>query len=687
MVGKDPWGSTEIAIATAGYQEPGSGCDRRPQSRGTNRRDVASDRRSPIFVPRYAQTSRAHGLMSDLNEEVPGPDQVLAEHTRALAGAFRERLGAAYVDPQDAFIRFRDRAREGVGEAAALMRERPEEFGTLVDGGATAAGQAAVLGARAYQSRIAESDPAVAVEVLGVALAAVTRRAGIAPGHFEQGWQALRNAYGVDIAARLAAERPREVFGENADVQRAVQAVGFAAARDHLRHRAGMAQPPPASGLPPLPRSLRHANPTLAPQLQGRLVAAADGMRRRLARAYSRPLLAEARLHTLVARHGPDALRAVAAEPAQLGDLRTPTHGTAGRSAAVEAAVAYARIAYEYHAAGLPDQAAELAARDELVGVRRQARDTDRAMEGLHEAIQMHGPELEEHLSRARDRSRAPGRGEGGIGGTAGGERVAAPTREAAGGPPPDPVQEAVTAHERAAEVEELRRGTSRLRSERTAAERQLAFLAEQDRELAFARRDFLASARGVYQHPEAALARWDGLLQAEGGSLSRARERLLDDPARLGRLRSEPRTGLLGLVGLRTKRPARDAVPLVADSAERMTRARRAVDDPVRWTTPDGKVVEGRERVRERARAVVLERQNGIDRAHGRARELGGSRDTQETLLRRFDSLSPPQRREAVQRGGSGLLRTLQTARSIARQMIEAGRVVRGLAEGPSGP
>jgi hypothetical protein len=627
--------------------------------------------------------------MSDLNEEVPGPDQVLAEHTRALARAFRERLGAAYVDPQDAFIRFRDRAREGVGEAAALMRARPEEFGTLVEGGAAAAGQSAVLGARAYQSRIAESDPAVAVEVLGVALAAVTRRAGIAPGHFEQGWQALRNAYGVDIAARLAAERPREVFGENADVQRAVQAVGFAAARDHLRHRAGMAQPPPASDLPPLPRSLRHANPALAPQLQGRLVAAADGMRRRLARAYSRPLLAEARLHTLVARQGPDALRAVAAEPAQLGDLRTPTHGTAGRSAAVEAAVDYARIAYEYHTAGLPDRAAELAARDELVGVRRQARDTDRAMDGLHQAIQLHGPELEEHLSRARarDLSRRSGRGDGGIGGSAGGERPAAPTMEAAGGLPPNPVQEAVTAHERAAEVEELRRGTSRLRAERTAAERQLAFLAEQDRELAFARRDFLASARGVYQHPEAALARWDGLLQEEGGSLSRARERLLNDPARLGRLRSEPRTGLLGLVGLRTSRPARDAVPLVADSAERLTRARRAVDDPVRWTTPDGDVVEGRERVRERARAVVLERQNGIDRARDRARELGGTRGTYDTLLRRFDSLSPPQRHEAVQRGGSGLLRTLQTARSIARQVIEAGRVVRGLAEGPSGP
>lgn len=627
--------------------------------------------------------------MSALNEEVPrpDPDRVLAEHTRALARAFRERLRAAYLDPHDAFTRFRDRAAGGVREAAALMRERPEEFGTLVDGGEAAARQAAVLGARAYQSRIGENDPAVGVEVLDAALASAARRARIAPGQFAQGWESLREAFGVDAAARIAAERPREVFGDDADASAAGQAVGLAAARDHLRHRAGMAQAPPASDLPPLPRSLREAHAALPPQLQGRVVAAADGMRRRLARAYDHPLLAEARLHTIVARDGVQGLGEVAGEPARLGTLRSSTGGTARATAAVEAAVDYARIAYEYHVARHPDRSAELAARDDVVSVRRQARDTDRAMEGLHEAIQMHGPELEEHLSRARQRSRGSGRGDGGIGGTAGGERSVPQREEAPGGPGPDPVHEAMAAHERVEEVEELRRATTRLRSERTAAERQLAFLAEQDRELAFARRDFLASARAVYRHPEAALSRWDALLQAEGGSLSRARERLLKDPSRLGRLRSEPRTSPLGLVGVRTTGPAREAVPAVADCAVRLTRARRAVEDPVRWTTPEGEVVEGRERVRERARAVVLDRQAGIDRAHDRVRELGGTRDTRETLLRQFDSLSAPQRSAAVARGGSGILRTLQAARSVARQVIEAGRVARGLAEGPSGP
>jgi hypothetical protein len=627
--------------------------------------------------------------MSSLNEEIPltNPDQVLAEHTRALTRAFRERLRAAYLDPQDAFTRFRDRAAGGVGEAATLMRESPAEFGPLRDGGEAAAREAAVLGARAYQSRIAENDPALGAEVLDAALASAAERARIAPAQLVEVWESLRDAFGVDAAARVAAERPREVFGEDAEAPAAVEAVRLAAARDGLRHRAGLEQPPPASHLPPLPRSPSDAHAALPPQLQGRLVAAADGMRRRLSRAYEQPLLAEARLHAIVSRDGLPGLDEVAGEPARLGTLRSVTGGTAGATAAVETAVEYARIAYEYHVARHPDRAAELAARDDVVAVLRQARDTDRAMEGLHEAIQLHGPELEEHLSRARERSREPGRGDGGIGGTAGGERPAPQPGEAPGGPGPDPVQEAVAAHERVEEVEELRRATSRLRSERTAAERQLAFLAEQDRELAFARRDFLASARAVYRHPEAALSRWGALLQAEGGSLSRARERLLEDPSRLGRLKSERRTGLLGLVGFRTSRPARDAVPLMADAAVRLTRARRVVEDPVRWTTPEGEVVEGRERVRERARAVVLDRQARIDRAHERARELGGTRDARETLLRRFDSLSPPQRREAAARGGSGLLRSLQAARSVAGQVIEAGRVARGLAEGPAGP
>lgn len=626
------------------------------------------------------------------------PDAVLDQHMRAVSSAYRAKLAEAYADPQGAHAIFRAEAnRLGPAEAAMLMRDEPGRFGALKDGGAGAAGEAALLGARAYHARIAQGDGRLGAEVLDGACAEMIARTGADPDRVLETWDVLRSAYGIEGASAVFTRRATEVFGRSVDAAVTEQVPEFAAARDHLRIRAGLMEEPAESVAAPLPRSLadeRSAPAQLPEALQDRLVAASDGFRRRLAAGYENPLAAEARLHARVNRDHLAAIDAVASNPSVLGPLRTDhPGGVAAAEAGAHSALAYARIAYVYHHARFPEAAAEVAARDEVQSVRRTARDTDRAMEGVQEAIQLHGPELAEHLAQHREQSpgRDPERGGPSQNGGPGGPAGDGPGRSAAGGPiaasEADPaVDEAVRAHATLEEARDLTERTRQLREERAKAERKLAQLDEQDLALKRTERDFRAVAEVVYRDPGAAVEKWEKLVLSERGHLERARERLLEEPTLLGPLKTERHPGRRGRLGIRTIQPARDALPRLATRATAFTQAQRAVNDPVEWTTPEGETVRGREKVREAARTVVGDRQEQISAAEGRLKDVGGVRGSEQAAQRAFGRLSSEQGSRAAARMGSGGAARAASLMSTARQVMEVARAARTLSEGPAG-
>lgn len=638
------------------------------------------------------------------NSEPADPDAVLEAYVLRVSRAYRARLDAAYQDPAAAYAVFRDTAKSrGLGDAAIQMRENPAAFGELLDGGAEHAQEAARLGARAYHARYAQSNPTLAASVLDEALSEALREAAgeTAVPRLRAAWDELSAAYGPEGAAAVLRRRPDEFTGSEVTPEAADRIALIASARDNLRDRLGMSQQPGIDRAAPLPRSLedeRSAPERLPERQQSRIVEASNGMRARLAAGYQHPLVAEARLHSLVNRQGLAGIATAVRDPTLLGELRVDRPADLVDSAEfARAGLAYSRIAYQYHSARFPDRAAELEAREALESVSRSARDPERAMEGVQEAIQLHGPELEEHLERSRpERTRGRGPERGGPGGghvdLPDGEERAAPTRSR---PADDPaVDEAVRAF---IGMEEAREETARgraLREERSGAETVLERLDQQDRALNRARRDFKAAAEKVYHDPDAAVSAWAKLVQREKGSLDAAREKVAKEPTLLGPLRSEPHARIWGpaaaAVGIANRQPARDEVPGMLKRAVAHTKAEREVTNPVEWTPPEGKTVLGRENVREAARGIVRDRTDDIEAADGKIEKLGGVTGAEREAQRSYDGLSPEQQSQAktqlaakgAEKGKSGT--GLPTG--VLGKSLRAAKMARDLGEGPAG-
>ena len=453
------------------------------------------------------------------NPEPVDPDAVLDAHIRNSARVYRDHLALAYEDPAGAYAAFRDLANSrGLGDAAIQMRENPDAFGTLRDGGADAAREAARLGSRAYHAKIAQSNPTLAASVLDEALSDGLALAGggAAVPRLRAAWDDISVAYGPERGAALLRHRQRDFFIHDVTQQEADRIAELAAARDVLRERIGLSPPAAYERSAPLPLGLgdeQTASEQLPERLQPRIVAAADGMRARLAAAYEHPVVAEARLHSLVNQHGPAGIRAAERDPGTLGELRADLPGGPADAAdAARAGLAYGRIAYQYHLARFPERADELAAREAFQAVSRSARDPERAMEGVQEAIQLHGADLEEHLARAVDRSRTPERDGPGGGGGIDLPRDDSPLARSAAGATDPAVDDAVRALDEMEQArEEVDRGRA-LREERASAERALARIDQQDRLLERSERDFRAVAERVYKKPDVAMDAWEDL-------------------------------------------------------------------------------------------------------------------------------------------------------------------------------
>lgn len=650
------------------------------------------------------------------------PDEVLREHTRVLSGEYRARLADAFEDPREAGRRFYDEAsRVGPAEAAMRMRDEPAAFGALKGGGEAAAREAAAIGARAYHSRVAEGEPRVAVAVLDQAIGDRLAAIGADEPRVRATWAAVADAYGAEEGARVFVRRAREVLGGSVSPADAEQVARLAAARDYIRARLG---PDPARARArsaPLPRSLDDAAGDLPQGLRERRVAAADGFRKRLRGAYENPLAAEAHLHAMVDEQGAAAFQAVGRDPALLGALRGDLPGGADQARALAvSAIDYSALAYEYHHARGREAAERLQARDALADARLGARDAERAMEGVQEAVQLHGPALEAHLARQRERGvgrGGPGRSGPGLegNGTRGGpeagsgpaverngrgrETTRARRREARDGSetPGDPaVDAAVQAHRNVEEARELARRLRLLREERRKAEEKLAELREQDDALTRARRDLRAVAAEVYRDPDRAVRLWEEAVGTDGRRA--AHERLRRDPAMLGPLRADQEPGRVQRVfqaAARAWRPspgpeagaAADPRSRLAARADAFARADEAVGATMEWTAPDGTRVVGRKEVRASAETVARERRRQIDAGEKRLVALGGVKGAERTAGRSLETLSPAQRRDAMRRiekttGASAI----DVATGMARKAVDAVRVTRALGEGPAG-
>lgn len=641
-----------------------------------------------------------------LDPESVDPDALLADLVRVAAAAYRGRLAAAFENPRGAFDRFHEIAvSRSLGEAAIEMHERPAGFGTLLEGGEEMAREAAVLGSRAYNARQAQNDPERAVKVLDEALTDVLGDVGgvAAAPRLRTAWDELATTYGPAAAAAIVRRRPRDFFGRMPEPEVVERAVNIAAARDGLRERLGLVQRPAYSRSAPLPRSLSDeegAPEPLPAALQPRIVAAADGMRARLVAAYDEPMLAEARLHRLFDQHGLEGIRAAERDPTTLGNLRRdlPAGFDAARGAA-EAALRYAEIAFQYHAARFPARAEELAAREALASATRSARDPERGMERIQEAIQLHGHDLEEYLGRTPDRGRDRGAGRGGPGG--GGpelpdddRRNRSAERLSGGGRKGDlAVEEAVQAFIAMHEArDEAARGQG-LRDERAAAEKILTRLDQQDDVLELAETDFRAAATKVYVHPDRAFDAWKGLVINEKGNLQAAREQVEKRPEVLGPLVVEPHPAFpaAAKLGWGNRQPARDAVPRMLDRAVAYTKAERLVTDPVEWTTPAGDTIRGRDKVRDAAREVQRVRNREITTSDRRVRDLGGIEGSEGAAQQSYDRLTPAERdrakSELAARGaGNGRTPRGMLPANLVGNLARAARVTRELGEGPAG-
>ncbi|HEX8212911.1 MAG TPA: hypothetical protein VF584_22235 [Longimicrobium sp.] len=630
------------------------------------------------------------------------PDAVLAKYVRTASRAYRDRLETAYADPGAAYAGFRDMANaRGLGEAAIQMRETPASFGTLLDGGAEQAQEAARLGARAYHARLAQTNATLAASVLDEAFSeALGQTAGAAAvPRLRAAWDELSAAYGPERAAAVVRRRAGDFTGGDAAPEAVDRFVEIACARDTLRERLGIGPRYDFDRPAPLPRSLddeRAAPERLPERQQARIVAVTHAMQARLATGYQYPLIAEARLHSLINQQGLAAIETAERDPTVLGELRVDRPGDSVDSVAfARAGIAYARVAYQYHTARFPDRAAELEAREALESVARSARDPQRAMEGVQEAIQLHGAALEEHLEQRRpERARGRGTDRGGPGGGGielpDGDEPRAPERVRLADDPA--VDEAVRAYIAAEEAQvESQRGQD-LRKERASAETALARLDQQDEAVSRTMLDFRTAAERAYTDPLKAATAWEKLVQDEKGNLDAARSKVAENPAILGKVRSEPFPRWWGkgaaLVGVANEQPARDAVPRVLDRAVAHTKAQREAINPMSWTTPEGETVHGREKVREAAGRVVSGRTTEIKAADARVREVGGVSRAEETAQRRFDALSPDQRAQAGsklaakgRRGAGGAALPM----GVLGKSMRAARVAREVGEGPA--
>lgn len=642
------------------------------------------------------------------------PDEVLDAHVRALAGRYRDRLAEAYDDPTAAYDFFRETvARRGQTDAAAMMAKDPAAFGSLRENGAGAAGEAGLLGSRAYHVQEARKRPETAAAVLDQAftdaIAEVSGEAAVP--RVRATWDALNQAYGPERAAAVAVRRGREFLGADFPAERVAEIARLAAARDILREGLGLVPAPAKERAIPLPRSLadeREMPEKLPEHLQERLVSGAYEMRKRLALAYVDTLAAEANIHAMVNERGAGAVVLAERDPRIVGTLRADRPGGAAESVDLaRAALAYSRIAYDYHGARFPDHAAELEARDALLAARRAARDPERAMEGVQEAIQLRGPELAQHLDRAREDT-GPARG-GPAGPVPPGPELPGGESRPGGGTPPavdalDPaVDEVVRAIVGVEGLLDQVEATKSLRKERTSAEEQVALLDADVAKVAAAKRDVRAVAADAYEKPDAAIKKWDDLVAAQRGNLERATEMVRARPELLGRLKTEPFDRavdgpLLGVFGPllqvagfgSTKAAKEDVEKRLLETAATYTEAQRSATTPFQWESPEGKTVRGRENVREVAEALIEDRTVKIDAAEGRIREVGGVRNAEERAMRAFEGLRPEQKNQAAARVGAA---TGRSRPAVATRLsgklalaMRAGTVARSLGEGPAG-
>jgi Relaxase/Mobilisation nuclease domain len=243
-------------------------------------------------------------------------------------------------------------------------------------------------------------------------------------------------------------------------------------------------------------------------------------------------------------------------------------------------------------------------------------------------------------------------------------------------------------------DAREARAQARRLREERRPAEEVLAELEDNEKALKRTRRDFRATAARVYRDPAAAMTVWDALVHRASGNLEAAGERVRKNPHILGPLLTDPPSSVWDsareMVGLGSTRMARQAVPQMLHRAFLHAPALREATKPVEWTAPDGRKVEGREKVRSVATDIVSDRSGRIKAIEEWVQELGGISGAERKVQRAFTHLSSVQRNQAARKIGAA---TGITEASVAAKITEvldkahrAARLARSLGEGPGG-
>jgi hypothetical protein len=561
------------------------------------------------------------------------------------------------------------------------------------------------------------------------------RDAGGDPARFEETWAALADAYGPRGAYNVVRLRAGQVLNLELDPD-------FSEKLAHLAQSRHNFLPHPQSGAAALP-SLPHeggeyraaAGFEMPPQVRIRVEAASEAMRRALARVYENPVLAEARLHALAAtdRNTASFAAELARNPEVIGALR-PDLPSDGRDAALNPAIAHARVAYAFHFARTPDHAVDLASREAVAAVQRAAAEVERAARALDRAVDLHGPALNAHLQELREGivrgpgpSRDPGRGgRGERGEPEHDERSVEPDRSAgpqSSGPalPPDArvaapapvrdvpapapvadpaVEEAFRVNQILEEARFLEKRGAELRAERGHAQSILAVLDFDDHEQLRTRRDVDALAGKVYRHPERAVERWNDLVSRLDGDTERARKIVAANPGRLGAMNSEPAGWLARLplpgwvtdnLPFRSTGEAREQVPHFADKAVAYSKAREQAQSRVEWTSPTGKQMQDRAEIRAAAREVEKGLATEIARNDAALFARGNVPGAEREAERAVSSLRPEQRsvlarRLAEARGvpAAEMTAALSRLATAPRLALQGARALRAAGEGP---
>ena len=568
------------------------------------------------------------------------------------------------------------------------------------------------------------------------------RGAGGDPARFEETWTALADAYGPRGAYNVVRLRAGQILNLELDPD-------FSEKLAHLAQSRHNFLPGPQSGAAAMP-SLPHegaeyraaAGFEMPPQVRVRVEAASEAMRRALAQVYENPVLAEARLHALAAgdRNTASFAAEIARDPEVIGALR-PDLPTDGREAALNPAIAHARVAYAFHFARTPDHAVDLASREAVAAVQRAAAEVERAARALDRAVDLHGPALNAHLQELRGGivrgpgpSRDPERGGGGerrepeydprpvqpdrSAGPPSGvpaplpdvpapppdHRVAAPSPTpelAATAPVADPaVEEAFRVSQILEEARFLERRGAELRTERGHAQSILAVLDFDDHEQLRTRRDVDALAGKVYRHPERAVERWNDLVSRLDGDADRAGKIVAANPGRLGAMNSEPagwlsRLPLPGWVTdnlpFRSTAEAREQVPHFAEKAVAYSKAREQAQSPMEWTSPTGKQMQDRAEIRAAAREVEKGLATEIARNDAALFARGNVPGAEREAQRAVSSLRPEQRSVLARKLGEArgvpaaeMTAALSRLATAPRLALQGARALRAAGEGP---